>query len=109
MWEWLSERIYYVKGEFQDAEAFKRLEKQIEEAEKLHNIAGNRFFYLAVAPRFFSLGGATTRAPWALRRRRNGNWARVIVEKPFGHDLDSARQLNTELKKVLQRKSDLPH
>ena len=36
-----------------------------------------------------------------LTKEENGNWARVIVEKPFGHDLDSARQLNTELKKVL--------
>lgn len=100
IWEWLSERIYYIKGEFQDAEAFKRLEQQIEAAEKEHSIVGNRFFYLAVAPRFFSpvvqqLGAA------GLTKEENGNWARVIVEKPFGHDLESARQLNVELKKVL--------
>jgi glucose-6-phosphate 1-dehydrogenase len=103
MWEWLAERIYYIKGEFQDAEAFQRLKQQIVEAEKKHNIAGNRFFYLAVAPKFFSpvvqqLGAA------GLTQEENGNWARVIVEKPFGHDLETARQLNAELKKVLSEK-----
>ena len=103
MWEWLAERIYYIKGEFQDAAAFQRLKQQIVDAEKQHNTAGNRFFYLAVAPRFFSpvvqqLGAA------GLTQEENGNWARVIIEKPFGHDLDSARQLNAELKKVLDEK-----
>ena len=103
MWEWLAERIYYIKGEFQDAEAFQRLKQQIVDAEKRHNIAGNRFLYLAVAPKFFSpvvqqLGAA------GLTQEENGNWARVIVEKPFGHDLETARQLNAELKKVLAEK-----
>jgi glucose-6-phosphate 1-dehydrogenase len=53
MWEWLSERIYYVKGDFQDPEAYKRLKQQIEETDKLHSTQGNKFFYLAVSPRFF--------------------------------------------------------
>ncbi len=100
MWEWLSQRIYYVKGDFQDPEAYKRLQQQISEVEKLHNTGGNRFFYLAVAPRFFApivqqLGNA------GLVQEENGRWARVIIEKPFGHDLESARFLNAELKKVL--------
>ena len=103
MWEWLSERIYYVKGDFQDPEAFKRLQKQIEAADKAHDTGGNKFFYLAVAPRFFApivdqLGAAS------LTNEQNGHWTRVIVEKPFGHDLDSARQLNTDLKKTLNEK-----
>jgi len=100
MWEWLSERIYYVKGDFQDPEAYKRLKQQIEETDKLHSTQGNKFFYLAVSPRFFGpivqqLGAA------GLTKEENDKWARVIVEKPFGHDLDSAKQLNAELKKVL--------
>jgi glucose-6-phosphate 1-dehydrogenase len=100
VWAWFTERIYYVKGDFQDPEAYKRLEQQIEEAEKQHSTQGNKFFYLAVAPRFFSiivkqLGAA------GLTKEKNGHWARVIIEKPFGHDLQSARQLNEELKQVL--------
>jgi len=86
-WEGLAERIYYVRGDFQDTEAYKQLKEQIEQADKLHNTLGNRFFYLAVAPRFFSpivkkLGEC------GLTKEENGRWARVIVEKPFGHDLE---------------------
>ena len=103
MWEWLSQRIYYVKGDFQDPEAYKRLQQQISEVEKLHTTGGNKFFYLAVAPRFFApivqqLGNA------GLVQEENGRWARVIIEKPFGHDLESARLLNAELKRVLSER-----
>src|ERR1700674_5224566 len=100
IWAWFAERIYYVKGDFQDPEAFKRLAQQINDVDKEHNTGGNRFFYLAVAPRFFSpiakhLGEAR------LTKEEDSHWARVIVEKPFGHDLESARQLNQDLKQVL--------
>ncbi|HEX8871191.1 MAG TPA: glucose-6-phosphate dehydrogenase [Candidatus Acidoferrum sp.] len=103
MWDWLAQRIYFVKGDFGDPEAYRRLQKQIEEAEKAHDTFGNKFFYLAVAPRFFApivgqLGAA------GLTREQEGQWTRVIVEKPFGHDLESAKQLNCDLKKVLNEK-----
>ena len=101
--DWMCERIYYVKGDFQDPEAYQRLEQQIGEADKKYNAQGNRLFYLAVAPRFFStivkmLGLC------CLSKEESGRWARVIVEKPFGHDLASAKQLNQELKQVLTEK-----
>jgi glucose-6-phosphate 1-dehydrogenase len=54
MWEWLSQRIYYVKGDFADKDLYQRLKAQIEEVEKVHATYGNKFFYLAVAPRFFA-------------------------------------------------------
>jgi glucose-6-phosphate 1-dehydrogenase len=103
LWDWFAERLYYVKGDFQDPDAYKRLQQQIEQAEKQHQTLGNKFFYFAVAPRFFSpiakqIGNA------GLVKEENGKWARVIIEKPFGHDLDSARQLNQDLKKVLTEK-----
>ena len=103
MWDSLKARIYFVKGDFEDPEAYKRLEKQINEADKAHNCGGNKFFYLAVAPRFFApivdrLGAV------GLTKQDEEHWTRVIVEKPFGHDLDSARQLNTDLKKTLTEK-----
>src|SRR4029077_1877193 len=71
--------------------------------EKLHTTGGNKFFYLAVAPRFFApivqqLGNA------GVVQEENGRWARVIIEKPFGHDLESARLLNAELKRVLSER-----
>jgi glucose-6-phosphate 1-dehydrogenase len=100
MWDWLSERIYYVKGDFMDPEAYRLLKAQIEEVDARHKCQGNKFFYLAVAPRFFAaivqqLGTV------GLTKEDNSHWTRVIVEKPFGHDLESAKQLNAELKKVL--------
>jgi glucose-6-phosphate 1-dehydrogenase len=100
IWTWFAERIYYVKGDFGDAEAYKRLQRQIAEVDKQHDTQGNRFFYLAVAPRFFSPIVAQL-GQIGLTAEQNGHWARVIVEKPFGHDLVSAIQLNKDLKTVL--------
>src|SRR5215469_16822873 len=101
--EWMCERIYYIKGDFQDPEAYKRLEQQIGEADRKYNTQGNRLFYLAVAPRFFS-AIVKMLGLCCLSKEENGRWARVIVEKPFGHDLASAKQLNQELKQVLSEK-----
>ncbi|HKE06771.1 MAG TPA: glucose-6-phosphate dehydrogenase [Candidatus Acidoferrum sp.] len=103
MWDWLVERIYYVRGDFASPETYQRLQAQIDTVEKAHNCGGSRFYYLAVAPRFFAtivqqLGAAK------MTSEENGRWSRVIVEKPFGHDLQSAVQLNSDLKKVLIEK-----
>ena len=99
-WDWFKERIYYVKGDFNDPEAYKRLATQIADVDKSHGTQGNRFFYLAVAPRFFAtivqqLGAA------GLVKEEDGHWSRVIIEKPFGHDYASAIQLNKDLKQCL--------
>jgi glucose-6-phosphate 1-dehydrogenase len=100
-WEELSKRIYYVRGDFQDADAYKRLNDQIQQADKLHNTQGNKFYYLAVAPRFFS-PIVSKLGQCGMTQEGNGHWVRVIVEKPFGHDLASAKQLNQDLKQVLR-------
>jgi glucose-6-phosphate 1-dehydrogenase len=99
-WDWFNERIDYVQGDFGDPAAYKRLAEAITKADKQHNTKGNCLFYLAVAPRFFEvvikqLGDA------GLVGEEGGRWRRVIIEKPFGHDLESAHALNTEIKKVL--------
>jgi glucose-6-phosphate 1-dehydrogenase len=100
LWDWFLERTYYVQGDFQDSAAYGRLQAQITAAEKAHSTQGNRFFYLAVSPKFFApvvkqLGQA------GLTQEEDGKWARVIVEKPFGRDLASAKQLNRDLKQIL--------
>ena len=100
---WFAERVYYVKGDFQDPAAYQRLKQEIDGVTQRHNTLGNKFFYLAVAPKFFApivqqLGQI------GLTNEENNHWTRVIVEKPFGHDLDSARQLNHDLKTVLTEK-----
>jgi glucose-6-phosphate 1-dehydrogenase len=103
MWAWFLKRIYYVRGDFQDAAAYELLKAQIAVVEKTHAVPGNHFYYLAVAPRFFGevvrqLGAA------GLADQVNGRWARVIIEKPFGRDLESARALNCEIKQTLEER-----
>src|SRR5215471_15133844 len=103
LWKWFLDRIYYVQGDFADGAAYQRLKEQIAAAQKDHDTRGNLFHYLAVAPKFFSpivrkLGEV------GLTQETNDHWVRVIVEKPFGHDYESAIQLNKELKETLTEK-----
>lgn len=90
-WQWLMQRLCYTKGDFADAALFTRLKKRIGE--------GNAIFYFAVADRFFAplaeqLGKA------GLLTEGEACFRRMVVEKPFGHDLATARDLNQRLLKV---------
>ncbi len=96
----LVEHTYFVRGDFADPASYEQLKPQLGEVAKQDNIPSNHFYYLAVAPGFFGeivrrLGAA------GLSREENGNWRRVVIEKPFGRDLQSARALNAEIKQVL--------
>lgn len=95
-WDDFSKRSYYLSGDFNSPDTFKNLSLKIAEIQKQWNLPGNILFYLAVAPTFFgkvveqlSLVGLTTECDNA--------WKRIIIEKPFGHDLASARALNASL------------
>jgi glucose-6-phosphate 1-dehydrogenase len=101
--EWFEKRIYYVQGDFRDPEFYWRLKEQCTEVCGKNAIDDNYFYYLAVAPIFFGeivrqLGQA------GLAVEECGNWRRVIIEKPFGHDLESAKELNADIKKVLRER-----
>jgi len=103
IWEWFLERIYFVQGGFEDPATFQKLKAQIDEVDQKHQTRGNHFYYMAVAPRFFAeivkqLGAA------GLAQEQDGHWRRVVIEKPFGHDLDSAKRLNRDIKQVLDEK-----
>ncbi len=103
MWDWFVKRIYYVRGDFQDPKAYQRLQETTAQAAKEHAVPANYFYYLAVAPRFF--GEAVRQLGTAgLAQEADGHWRRVIVEKPFGRDLESARALNAEIKQVLDER-----
>ena len=98
-WSWLTSRMRYMPGDFTRSETFSRLEKLLAEREEQGNTS-NALFYLAVADRFFGpvieqLGHAR------LTRQSDRTWRRVIVEKPFGHNLVSAEALNAQILKVL--------
>jgi glucose-6-phosphate 1-dehydrogenase len=101
LWDWLKQRLYYLPGEFEDAATYQRLQQMLAQMDKDHRTEGNYLYYLATAPRFFSvvvkqLGVA------GLVRTENKQWRRVIIEKPFGRDLESAAALNREIRQTLE-------
>jgi glucose-6-phosphate 1-dehydrogenase len=98
-WSWLTQRMSYMRGEFGELETFHRLRTLLDK-QSPGGHAGNVLFYLAVADRFFGpvveqLGKA------GLTRQSDQGWRRVVVEKPFGHDLVSAKALNAQILNVL--------
>src|SRR6202165_2305036 len=98
--ERLVEHTYYVRGDFADPDVYQRLKATLVEVAAKDNVPSNHFYYLAVAPRFFGeIVGQLGAAGLALEE--NGRWRRVVIEKPFGRDLQSARALNAEIKQVL--------
>jgi glucose-6-phosphate 1-dehydrogenase len=96
-WNDFSRRVYYHAGNFTDREDFIKLNERVKGFEKGH---ANRLFYLATPPQLFTgiVGnlGATDMA------RENGSWRRVVIEKPFGRDLQSAKELNHTLHRDLK-------
>ena len=93
-WNWLESRIHYVAGDFDDAGAFTRLRALVDTVASEVQAAGNTLLYLAISPDFFAL--VNRQLDVAGFTRMEGS-RRIIVEKPFGRDLDSARALNQSL------------
>jgi glucose-6-phosphate 1-dehydrogenase len=103
LWAKLEERIYYCQGSFDDAKTYERLKTLVSELDQKHRTGGNTVFYLAVQP--------VSIATIAMQLRESGlvtetatAWRRLIVEKPFGHDLASARELTAALLVALPEK-----
>ncbi|PYR81898.1 MAG: glucose-6-phosphate dehydrogenase, partial [Acidobacteria bacterium] len=94
-------KLYYHAGDADKLESFQSLKQTIERIERERNLPGNRMFYLSVAPEFFSVIVENLAAATLIHEKSGKAWSRVIIEKPFGHDLDSARALNTAVTKVL--------
>lgn len=102
-WTWLSERLYFLGGDFRDPALYEALRAKLGEIDAEHHTAGNYLFYLATNPTLFCevierLGAA------GLTAEDGAHWRRVVIEKPFGHDLDSARTLNREIARSLNEK-----
>ena len=102
-WDWFVKRIYYVSGDFQMPNLYAKLKDTLGQAEKEQGTKGNCIFYLATSPDFFpvvvqQLGAA------GLTNEEGGKWRRVVIEKPFGHDLPSAIALNKSIREVLEEK-----
>ena len=96
LWQCLEQRLYYVRGGYDDPDTYARLNEMLSQCDTQHQTQGNYLYYLATPPEVFPLVVKQLgRAGMTKERRKAGReWRRVIIEKPFGHDLDSARQLN---------------
>ena len=102
-WKWLRERMFYLKGDFEDAGTYRSLGERLAKKENKGTKDGNALFYLATPPSMFSpvvlnLGKAK------LLQEPEGCWRRVIIEKPFGRDLQSAKELNQTILSVMSEK-----
>ncbi len=96
---WLTERCHYLQGSFDDPATYEKLRDMLGEFAATYGTR-NAIFYLATPPDAFApivrrLGKA------GLVEESEGAWRRVIIEKPFGHDLESARKLNRKIRRVL--------
>jgi glucose-6-phosphate 1-dehydrogenase len=91
-WDWLAEGMRYVATDFAAEEGQDRVVAALNELDEQRGTAGNRVYYLAVPP-----DAIGTLAREIGERRATEGWTRLIVEKPFGRDLESARTLNEEI------------
>jgi glucose-6-phosphate 1-dehydrogenase len=99
-WEWLARRMTFLPADFTSPEIYDTLKAFLAEQSTAQGRHPNVLFYLAVADRYF--GPIIDRLGVAgLTAQANGAWRRVIIEKPFGHDLASARALNAQIRKIL--------
>jgi glucose-6-phosphate 1-dehydrogenase len=97
VWDELAQNMHYVATDFSDDAGENALQDMLTKLDAERQLGGNRVYYLAVPP------GAFPTIVDALGKRRTATgWTRLIVEKPFGHDLESARKLNTMLREHFQ-------
>jgi glucose-6-phosphate 1-dehydrogenase len=101
--ESLAERSYYISGDFKNPADYVRLKDRITQLTQSLNTAGNVFYYLATLPQFFAVI-IRQLGEQGLTSEDNGHWRRVIIEKPFGSDLESAKALNAEIGQVLKER-----
>jgi glucose-6-phosphate 1-dehydrogenase len=97
VWDEFVKNLYYITGNFDDASMYQRLKGLLNEVDLKHNTQGNYLFYLAVPPVVFGL--ISRQLGTAGLASEDKGWSRLIVEKPFGHDLDSAVNLDLDLQK----------
>ena len=100
--DWLLERTSYIGGEIDDAATYQRLREELERLETERGMHGNVLFYLAIPPDLFD--DTVHQLADAGLLQENEHWRRVVIEKPFGHDLESARTLNHQIREVLREK-----
>ncbi|MBF0257000.1 MAG: glucose-6-phosphate dehydrogenase [Gammaproteobacteria bacterium] len=100
VWQRLAERLHYSQGDFKDPQAYRQLQQRMAHCAEVHRAPGNYLFYMATPPSLFS-EIIRLLAEAELTLEQDKGWRRVIIEKPFGKDLDSAIALNRQLHQYL--------
>jgi glucose-6-phosphate 1-dehydrogenase len=101
-WRALTERFKYVTGEYDHPDTFDQLKTHLEEADTVDGTDGNRLYYLATIPSVFGLVAQALATHGCSGPGEGGTFARVVVEKPFGRDLDSALELNKQMQTAFE-------
>jgi len=103
-WEDLASRIFYHQGDFGDPAAYASLAERLDGMDEERGTRGNRIFYLATQPSQFAEIVAQLGRVGLDHEHHDGGWRRVVIEKPFGRDLESAIRLNREVGKVFRER-----
>jgi len=99
VWKQLAEGIRFVAGDLGDDAAFDQLATTLADLDAIRGTGGNHAFYLSIPPRFFPIVVNQLQRS-GLSQAHQGAWRRVVIEKPFGHDLASAQALNAVVDEV---------
>ena len=99
VWRQLAEGFRFVPGDFGDDDAFDQLARTVADLDRVRGTGGNHAFYLSIPPKFFPVVTKQL-ARSGLSAQDGEQWRRVVIEKPFGHDLKSARELNDVVESV---------
>lgn len=102
-----AQRLFYCQSDFDDPKGYAKLSDLLLRLDKEHNTKGNRLYYMATPPEtdpevVRQLGQAGLSKPVRQNGPDDSSWTRIIIEKPFGHDLESAQQLNKDLGSVFR-------
>ena len=98
-WNQLRSGLRFVSGTFDDPEAYRRLADTVAELDSVRGTGGNHAFYLSIPPSYFPVV-AKHLSDTGLNKRQGREWRRVIIEKPFGHNLESARELSDVISQI---------
>lgn len=103
LWKNFEQQIFYHKSEFHEDDGYLKLDAFLKDLDRKLGTKGNRVFYLSTQPRFFTTICEKLAKNKLIydKNREKDKWSRIIIEKPFGHDLDSAHALQNELLKFL--------
>jgi glucose-6-phosphate 1-dehydrogenase len=105
-WESFARGLFYVQGNFDDPVTYAKLSERVAEVDQERGASGNQLFYLATPPSFYehivrNLGESGLARRQEIYSNPTEGWTRIVVEKPFGHELSSARKLNAALNAVV--------